>query len=402
MRHYLDQLLQVKAHPSAREKVELLKDFDSPTLREILFLAYSPSVVFGIGAINFSTADDSSTYPNLSSFLDLTKALLSKSLRGNAAKDAVLDYVDRFPREARELVASIFTQTLSIGCDVKRVNKAYKDCIPVFSVQLAEEYQSGKMEYPCWISPKLDGMRCVAFVTSAGVSLMSRGGKAIECMPHIEAALRLAPNGVYDGELMHPGGFQTTVSFCRTKDPKPGCESVVYHIFDFVSHQEWNDPQAPAVERFRALANLAGANLPSIKIVPHFEVANTNKLLQVHRQFVADGYEGSMLQWQGPYVAKRGWHLQKLKPFLSLEGTVVGYQLGKGKLKHLMGNLVIQDLKTGTTFGLGSGFDNEERAKPAEYWMGKVLEIQFQNYTSGKDPQPRFPTFMRERPDIDY
>ena len=74
-----------------------------------------------------------------------------------------------------------------------------------FEPMLANKYEDivkkGKMKFPCWAQPKLDGMRDIAQHTG----MRSRKGKPIISAPHIthelESLFKEYPHMILDGEL---------------------------------------------------------------------------------------------------------------------------------------------------------------------------------------------------------
>ena len=60
-----------------------------------------------------------------------------------------------------------------------------------------------------------------------------------------------------------------------------------------------------------------------------------------------------------------------------------------------MGALFCKD-KDGIEFKVGTGFKETERDNPPA--VGSIIEIKFQERT--KDRKPRFPVFLRKRPDL--
>lgn len=404
MTSVLKQIQEVASASSKTEKIARLKANNSPLLRSLLFIAFSPTVVLGLGSSwcdpdNDDIPFDPATAAEPSELITLSNQITDRQVKGNAAKEAAAALVARVEPQFRWIAAGILSGKLRIGCDAKLLNKALPGLIPTLDIMLAEEFHPGHAHYPALASPKLDGMRCLAVVTSAGVRLFSRGGKPIDAVPHIEAALKKLPNGYYDGELLHPSGFQRTVSVCRAKEPKPGHDAVTYHIFDYIHPEEWEEPKTNAKARFNYLKQvLESRDLPALALVEHTQVKSNRELLRLHKEFIAKGYEGTMVQWDEPYKRRRGWHLQKLKDFLSSEGVVIGVTPGTGKYKGMMGSLRLRDLKTQNEFDLGSGFTDEDRQHPDAYWMSRVIEYRYQELT--EDQIPRFPTYLRIRGDM--
>jgi len=233
----------------------------------------------------------------------------------------------------------------------------------------------------------------------------SRLGNRIECLPHIENAFVKLPLGVYDGELLHENGnFSDTLSVCTRHAPSDGSASIRFHVFDYIPMAEWDNPITPANQRFARLAEIEKRYLSTLTstpvwyVVPHVLVNNSIELATLHTRFTASGYEGTMIQFNKPYNKKRTYDLMKLKNFLSTEAEVIGVHAGTGKFKGMIGALQCRDIKTQVEFKCGCGFSVEERSMPPDYWLGSVIEVQYQELT--KDNKPRFPTFLRRRDDL--
>lgn len=78
------------------------------------------------------------------------------------------------------------------------------------------------------------------------------------------------------------------------------------------------------------------------------------------------------------------------------EALVTGYEEGKGKHQGRTGALVCRS-RTGKTFKVGSGLTDAQREAPPA--VGSVITYKYNELTN--DGIPRFPTFLRPRPDVD-
>ena len=87
---------------------------------------------------------------------------------------------------------------------------------------LAHKYNPDKADYPAYIQPKLDGVRCV--FTKDGA--YSRTGKEFKNVDHIKKDLKVVfnryPNLILDGELYNHGlkdDFEKIISLVRKTKP---------------------------------------------------------------------------------------------------------------------------------------------------------------------------------------
>lgn len=185
--------------------------------------------------------------------------------------------------------------------------------------QLAKDYfkEKKKVLYgkdKIVVQAKLDGMRCLAFVKATGeVKLISRAGKPIENMMHIEKQLsKLGMDIILDGELYVFGeNFQTNMSYVK-KYYEGKSERIIFNVYDVY------DDVLPYIERTKVL-NLV--NSPSVQRLPYFEVYNEDEVVSYFEQFVREGYEGLMVK-----ISKSGYksnarvsELLKYKKFIDIQ-----------------------------------------------------------------------------------
>ncbi len=112
---------------------------------------------------------------------------------------------------------------------------------------LASDYSKrrAKLEFPVYVQPKLDGVRCLARLVGDEVQLTSRGGKVFPTAEHLKGSIRkhilkvkeiynrlgMIDEVILDGELyIHNTSLQEIVGF--VKKPKKGSEALKFVIFD--------------------------------------------------------------------------------------------------------------------------------------------------------------------------
>ena len=92
------------------------------------------------------------------------------------------------------------------------------------------------------------------------------------------------------------------------------------------------------------------------------------------------------------YETGRSLNALKVKRFDDMEGRVVGYRPGKGKLQGMTGALWVE-IEGGKRFYIGSGLTDRERTTPPA--MGSVVTFKHQGFTN--KGLPRFASFLRVR-----
>lgn len=261
--------------------------------------------------------------------------------------------------------------------------------LPMLAKDFKKEMK--KVTFPCYVQPKLDGMRALG----TEEALMSRTGKEIDTLKHI--VLADLEDVVLDGELYAHGiSFQENMKLIKKYRPHL-TEQVKYHVYDIVM-------DAPFRTRLTVLQELlARLNNPELEIVPTYFVQSKAEIDAFHQQFIAAGYEGTMVRHsdEGYAVNKRSSQLLKYKDFLDEVYEV--FDVVPSESRPEQGVVVCAKIFEGVavaTFNCGMKFSHAEReetlANKKEY-IGKMAEIRFFEYTDGG--LPRFPVCVGFRLD---
>lgn len=255
---------------------------------------------------------------------------------------------------------------------------------------LAKDFkkESHKITYPCAVQPKLDGMRAL-YNNKTG--FISRKGKTIDTMDHIVKempAVAAHLNSTYlDGELyVHGETFQENMRLIK-KNRGEETKKVKYYVYDMIL-------DLPFTSRYAILKKYAYA-IDAIELVKTYIVADEASLKSLHSQFMALGYEGTIVRHGDASYAinKRDSQLLKYKDFKD-ESCEITDILPSEKNPD---QGVIHCKFTGTdnvevTFGCGMKFSHKEREEMLthkENYIGKMAEIRFFEYS--ESGVPRFP-----------
>lgn len=258
------------------------------------------------------------------------------------------------------------------------------------------------IEFPCYYQPKLDGMRCIAFVVDGKCTLWTRTRKPIPTVPHIAAALEKAfPAGrvVLDGELYnheYRERFEDLMSLLRGDEPDAEGEylNAQYHVYDLLEQDVLAAPtsMADAFEtRNSAVTILFNDHIGvvnEVRRVPTTFVFSMNQLVTLFEASENEGYEGGMARNSlGKYESdKRSKHLQKMKNWIYQEFPIVGVNEGRGKDAGTVATFDVQ-LPDGKIcpVRLAATYDHRRKMlqKP-EMWRGKQLTVKFKRWTADK------------------
>lgn len=270
----------------------------------------------------------------------------------------------------------------------KGYSEVLENCQKTILPMLAKSYADfpHKLQFPCFIQPKLDGIRCLG--SSEG--LMSRKGKKFTALPHIKKLTSHLPiNIILDGELFSRDlPFQKITSICRQIEPDPDYEKVQYHVYDLI---DLKNPNLVFSERQKLILQYLGVSSElCYRIVDTYKIAEEKEIGERHQEFLKAGYEGSILRNDAEYeIDKRSFNLLKLKDFQDKEFEITGVEQDKNG--HPVFTCITD---TQTTFAVKPQGSDEERTrmwKNRNKCMGKMLTVKFFEWTTSNPPVPRFP-----------
>ena len=263
---------------------------------------------------------------------------------------------------------------------------------------LAHKYNPDKADYPAYIQPKLDGVRCV--FTKDGA--YSRTGKEFKNVDHIKKALKnffnTNPTFILDGELYNHGlkdDFEKIISLVRKTKPtnehkQEAAELIQYHVYDVA-----NLAHATYTNRLNILNSSFTYTYPICKVETKV-VLDYDEAVKQHNKYLKLGYEGSIYRsMSGKYKNTRSWDLMKFKDFEDSEATIIGYEIGKGKRQGTLGKFIMQD-DEGVEFGCppGKGYDYKDLAVMLDnisYYIGeRATFTYFQRTQAGSYRHPLF------------
>lgn len=225
-----------------------------------------------------------------------------------------------------------------------------------------------------------------------GDKLWSRSGLPVVTpewfVEHLPAGLEL------DGELfLGRQKFEETMTITRRSDGGGDWHRITYVVFDAPSVPGGIMSRIAAAE-----AALAGGGATHVRVHPHEPCQGEEHLMVELARVEALGGEGLMLRkLEAPHRAGRSSDLLKVKSFHDDEALITDYEAGKGKYNGMIGSLVCV-LRNGGRFKVGSGLTDYQRSHSSAPKIGSV--ITFKYFELSADGIPRFPTFLRVRPDV--
>ena len=392
------------------------------------YQAYNPYYTFHVKQVPESSGIEHAENP-WPVFWGLLEGLRTRSFSGHRARDAILETMKRFDSvEWNNLCRRVITKDLRCGISEKTLNKVLGRTewkIPVFSCQLAQDStdQPKKLKGIKRLECKLDGVRVLAVVQGADVTLYSRNGKQFANFPQIVQAIEdnrkalTVPNHtsysfVLDGEIVGES-FQKLMKQAHRKSDAV-TDGMVYHVFDIIPldsfiEGHYNAQQHKRIEMLERVRAKLPADGP-IQIMNGLDVdldtAEGHDIMQRYAEAAVEGgFEGIMIKsMDAPYLCKRTDYWMKWKPTITVDLKIVGFEQGTGRNADRLGAIICEGDDNGRHIcvNVGSGLSDGDRD---EYWrsrdllLGHLVEIQADAVTQNQDGSYslRFPRFLRFR-----
>ena len=281
---------------------------------------------------------------------------------------------------------------------VRKVKSGYStDITAIETVKLPMKVKTytdhkNKIIFPCYVSPKLNGVNGTYRMTNGSMELLSRGGENYQLLEqHVSDVfeiMRELNTDEVNGEVyMHGASLQIITSAVKKyKDSTRGLE---FHIFDI-----------PNLEGDYSVRLEAMQKLKEYDFVKVIEVitANTHEELDaLHDEYVADGYEGIVIRnAKGLYKHNtRSSDVIKLKKAIDAEFEIVGFNIDKNKEV-----VWIMNTDIGTEFKATPKGDRAYRQQLAidgDKHIGKHWTVEFETWSDGDKPKPLKPVALYER-----
>lgn len=358
---------------------------------KIFQYAYNPELTYGV---TFGDADITINTESPLAFealFDILNRLASRELSGGAARAAV----DKYAFHNGQIIKAICNKDLRCGVTATTLNNVFgKDFIPKHRIQKAIEVPLDKLSYPLLAQVKYNGVRVTAHMTAERVIFKSSGGHEFE-FPKLGSLMlmNLQPGFVYDGELCvgdSKGLDHTSVSGYQNsalKGTPISVDGLRFNIFDCLTLAEFASQKCELSYSYRLarlLANLKFkyniGGLTSISIDEGKFVCNHDEAQKYFEDLYSQGYEGLILKSpKHKYEFKRSKVWIKVKAVKDADLLVYDIQEGENKYTGQIGGLVCRGIVEGKNVKVtvGSGLSDDERAYDPNEFVGKIIEIKY-------------------------
>lgn len=275
---------------------------------------------------------------------------------------------------------------------------------------LARTYGPKYRTFPCYLQPKLNGIRALyqsgqfqsrdeLFWNPAVLHHLTRELESQTWRP-------IFRDFILDGELyVHGWRLQRINSAVAIKRslPTPDTLHVEYHIFDCIDRR--TGFSEPFSSRFAKIFVPTLNHESRIRFVPTHHIYLREEVDLYFRHYAGHGFEGVMLRPDGTYdvgehlSSRTGNHTQvrshnlwKHKSWQDAEFTCIGITHGDGKCSGGIGALILQTV-SGDTFNVGTGYTDEERiAFLNDPPIGRQIKVRYLELSA--DGIPLTPSFL--------
>ena len=266
---------------------------------------------------------------------------------------------------------------------------------------------------------KMDGMRANSYIKNEQVTFFARSGKLLDLLGNMEEELIYMAAGediVYDGELWTadengnplPRKISNGICSKALKGTISEAEAALinFTVWDRIPMDNWKAGyvSTPYETRFKFLDDDT-YHKPGNKvhIIESVEVENIEEAQEVFQSYLESGQEGIILKGiNAPWEDKRSKHQLKFKAEISADLVCTGVKEGSGKYAGMIGALELETSDGLIQCSCGSGLDDEARKKDPSEYIGKIIEVKFNEKIKSKGNKPMslfLPIFVEVRLD---
>ena len=288
-----------------------------------------------------------------------------------------------------------------LGCDAEHL------------VQKVKVVNKDKIEYPCLVQQKYDGVFCIAYNDKINKKclIFSRTGKQYTSMQHIEKDMENLFR-LYDMDLILFEAYildtpQSIISgYCR--DTVNQHKELIAVCHDCLTIDEWKGIiKTPYHLRYDNLKYMLTEQYYLSLFLPKGIYAYDWDMITAYASEIwKTGGEGVVIKKLNALYerGKRNWSLMKLKQEISYDLRIVDVEEGSGQFKDAVGALICKFKDS--NISIGSGLTSEERKlwwKHKNFIVGHIAEIKAMRISSkGVLREPVFKGIRYDKDKADF
>lgn len=384
----IDDLRNAGGRLAKEAELRILRSIEKQMFR----YAYDKCMSFGVKFSDHQISKYPLQDPCLADF-ELLDKLMRRELTGSAARDKVTEHANEYGA----LVMLICNKDLRCGVTATSVNKLHPGTVPVFKIQLAKELPLDKVEFPCFVETKYDGVRIVITNRNGRVQFITRNGHSVN-LPLLKCYLenQAKENYVLDTEVTLESGKmedRTKVSGMINSAMKGGAineQYLMFNVFDFLNLADFDSQRCNMPyhkRRVMVVGALAELRCSQLERADAYEAKDRQQAEAIYAMHISQGYEGLILKHADSYYTfKRTTDWAKMKETKTADLECVDFVWGTGKYEGMIGALVCEGTVEGKTVRVqvGSGLSDAQRSADVTDYVGKVLELKYNTVIQDK------------------
>ena len=441
----LEIIKELRQDSSLNYKKDILRKYsDYVPFQKFLVYVYNPRVNYFMKKLP-NVLSYGQTEQSITEMYSLLEQLKQREITGNQAQEVVREYLLNTNQVIRELFELVIGRDIRAGVGVGIINEVYKGLIEEIFYQRCSKLDEKTiarldMRYDGWLcQKKLDGCFSYIIIQNGVVTLLTRAGtqwasdklseelKGIEDIVLIGEALvkengreldRKTGNGLINSFIKREATLDKLLDkYNLSKKVKALDElnakreefyftdqRLYFEVWDSLTLQEFEAgiSTRPYTQRFGEAIRLA-VGTKSINPVPSFKVYSLKEAEDIAKDYMEEGYEGAILK-KSDSIWKDGTSkdMLKIKAVLDADLVCVDVEEGSGKYKGKVGALVLETSCGRLRVKVGTGLNDLDRDKPFDYYIGKVIEIQYNEFIKSKSKSTDslfLPRFVEVRED---
>jgi ATP-dependent DNA ligase len=413
MNSVYDIVNRLESTSGKNDKLTFLKLFrDIADIKQFFYLALEPTILFFMKKIPSYDPDGLVLNSLNDAMYELVNVIASREKTGDAARAHVSYLLTSLSANDAAMLERIILKDPRVGMSVKPINKVWpKLCTEKLYDRCAafNEKNLDRIDYKALCQLKADGQFFNTIRRATGqATFLSRNMKAMSFRGYLEAefAAMTIPGNI--DVVIHGEGLVLNEARTEFLPRKTGngiinkamkgtisedeASRVHVVVWDIMPLADWKNKKCiwPYEMRLHTLEDALPKDMPKLKIIPTRMVNSLNEAYDFFDKMLANGKEGCILKnlkgiWKNSSSGNPDCVKMKKKDPADLKCTGTyphkkDYVM-RGKVKvdtsNWIGGLNLESADGKIVVNSGSGLNDELRAKPPEYFIDYIWEVEY-------------------------
>jgi len=413
-----DVVKMLEAEPSKNAKLALLKEHANDDLREFFYLALEPTIIFYIKKLPHYETNTATPTSLMDACYQLVNKIASRELTGHAASDFIADLFDRMDDENAEMLKRIILKDPRVGMSEKTINKVWPKLITEKLYMRCASFNQKNLErvnYPAIAEEKADGLFINAIRKNGVPQFLSRNMKPMTFHGNLEVEITdMDAKGDF---VVHGEGLVLNEDGTDYLDRKTGngiiskaikgtispeeAARVHLKVWDVMPLDAWRSKKCEfpyEMRRAKIHGMVDKLASPKIAYIDSKYVDNIDEAYAFFQAMLDLGREGTIVKnlngiWKSSSSGSKDCVKMKKKDPADLlcTGTYAHKQeyIMRGEERidttSWIGGLNLESSDGLVKVNSGSGLNDLDRQKPPEYYIGKIIEVEYNEIITAKN-----------------